>query len=106
MGDISNATGREDYSDLPPEMGFEPLAPGWYPMEVEGAVVKPTSKGGSYLEVCVSVIGHEYTGRKVWDRITLSCPNSPNGAKAEEIGARQLAGLQLACGLVRLANSA
>jgi len=39
--------------------------------------MKPTKKGdGSYLELEFTVIEGEYQGRKVWDRLCISHPNS------------------------------
>jgi hypothetical protein len=101
MGDISDMTGYDDYSGVAPNTGFDPMPPGWYSVQIDGAEVKGTKAGGAMLEVAMTVVGPTHAGRKVWDRINIKNANP----KAEEFAARQLASLQLACGLVRLADS-
>ena len=98
MGDIANLYGGQafDTSSVPPATGFDPIPAGWYPVLVESAIVSPTNDGqGTKLSLELQVIGGQYTGRKLFANINLVNASE----KAVEIGARELAGLGLACGL-------
>jgi hypothetical protein len=101
MGNISDVTGYDDYSGVEPNKGFEPIPAGWYPCRIDNADVVPTKKGAA-IKVELTVVGESHSGRKIWDYINIKHSESP---KCEEFGARQLAALQLACGLVRLPDT-
>jgi len=104
MGDISDSYGGNAFEPNQHEKteDFKPLPPGEYHMFIEKAEVKETKKGdGSYLKLQLSVIGEEYEGRKVFDNINLSNPNS----KCVEIGIKQLAALGQALGLAAITDS-
>jgi len=58
--------------------------------------VKETKSGdGRYINMQLSVIGENYNGRKIFDRIMLLHPNPT----AVEIGQREMAALGQACGI-------
>ncbi len=101
-GDISNLMGGYVDTSNVPEGSYSPLKPGWYPAMIEKAEVKDTRSGtGKYLSVQFGVLAEQYSGRKVFANINLVNPNP----KAVEIGARELAQLGSACGLLRLGDS-
>lgn len=77
---------KDDYGIIPP---------GWYPVEIKNVEIKPTKAGdGKLMKVEFSIIGENYTGRRVWNNI-----NFQNKSKeAQAIGQRQLGRLLLACG--------
>lgn len=103
MGDIADIFGEEgvDTSAAPPAE-FQPLPPGWYPAMIEKAELHDTKAGdGKYLKLQLSVVGDQFAGRKVFANINLANPNP----KAVEIGAREIAQLGAACGLLRLKDS-
>lgn len=102
MGDISNVTGTEDYAGVEPDVGFEPLVPGWYPVEIEQAEVKDNAKmTGKFLKMRMTVIGDAYAGRKLFTNINLSNPNEV----CVRIGMAEMAALKQAVGLLTLADS-
>ncbi len=103
MGNIADIYGGGfDTSSVEAASGFEPLAAGWYPVEIENAEIRDTKAGtGKYLKLELSVIGEQHNGRKLWPNINLMNPN----AKAVEIGMRELAALGLACGLAAITDT-
>lgn len=107
MGDMSDIYGDSgfDTGSVEPSKGsdFELLPPNWYNVELSDAKVKNTKAGnGKYLEVTLTVLDGEYKSRKIWARFNLKNANK----QAEEIGARELAGLGIACGLTVISDSA
>lgn len=102
-GDIAELLGGElDTSNDPADI-YEPIPPGWYTAMIENAEIKDTKAGnGKYLNIQFNIYGEQFDGRKIFTRINLANPNQ----KAVEIGARELAQLASACGLLRLADSA
>lgn len=102
MGDLSDVTGTEDYAGIQPDTGFEPLVPGWYPVEIERAEIKETNRrDGKYLKMQMSVVGENYNNRKLFANINIQNPN----AKCVEIGLAQMAALKVGVGLLRLTDS-
>ncbi len=78
---------------------FEPLPAAWYPVEIEKAEVKETSKGtGTMLKIQFSVIGEAYNNRKLFSQLNIQNPSTV----AQEIGRRQLADIARACGIAFL----
>ena len=107
MGDMSEFYGDSgfDTGSVEPSKGsdFELLPPNWYNVELSDAKVKNTKAGnGKYLEVTLTVLDGEHKSRKIWARFNLKNANH----QAEEIGARELAGLGIACGLTVISDSA
>ena len=107
MGDMSDIYGDSgfDTGSVEPSKGsdFELLPPNWYNVELSDAKVKNTkAPGGKYLEVTLTVLDGEYKSRRLWARFNLKNANH----QAEEIGARELAGLGIACGLTVISDSA
>jgi hypothetical protein len=103
MGNLSSIFGGDfNTDDYDAAAGFEPIPAGWYPVEVEDAELKTTKAGtGKYVKVELTVIGEEYTGRKLFPNINVENPN----AKAVEIGLRKMTALALACGLKHIGDT-
>lgn len=107
MGDMSEIYGDSgfDTGSVEPtkESDFGLLPPDNYTVEISDAKVKDTkAKNGKYLEVTLTVIEGAFKSRKLWARFNLKNANH----QAEEIGARELAGLGIACGLTVISDSA
>ncbi len=82
--------------------GYEPLKPGWYPVEIKDAEIKATKAGtGSYLKIEFDVLDSANMGRKLFVQINLQNPS----AKAVEIGMRELASLGQACQLQAITDT-
>ncbi len=95
-GDINNVLGNDFDPSQYDDNQFGTIPAGWYPVEIESAELKQTKRGdGYYLNIRFNIIGEQYNGRKLFDRINLQNPNQ----KATEIGQAQLATLAKACGL-------
>lgn len=95
MGDIGDIIGENATEGIEPQMGFDPIPAGWYPVEIERAEVMNTKQmNGKYLKMQMVVIGDSYTNRKLFANINLSNPNP----KCVEIGLRELAALEIAVG--------
>ena len=103
MSDIAEIMGGDFATDsVPAASGFDPLPPGWYPVEIEKAEVKQNkAKNGAYLWLQMTTIGQDYNGRKLFARVTLANPN----ATAVEIGHRELAAIGVALGLPTIGSS-
>jgi hypothetical protein len=101
-GDIAALFGGDVDTSNVPESNYDALKPGWYPVMIEKAELKTTKSGtGRYLWLQLNVIDERHNGRKLFANINLVNPNP----KAVEIGARELAQLGSACGLLRLGDS-
>lgn len=102
-GDIAGLYGGAVPTDQPDAAtGFDLLPPGWYPVELEAAEIKPTRAGtGKFLKIKLTVIGERFGNRKLFVMINLVNPNP----KAVEIGMRELAGLGQACGLTAISDT-
>jgi hypothetical protein len=106
MGDMSEIYGDSgfDTRSVEPtkESDFGLLPPDRYTVEISDAKVKNTKAGdGKYLEVTLTVIDGAFKSRKLWERFNLKNANK----QAEEISARELAGLGIACGLTVFSDS-
>ena len=80
-----------------PENNFDPLPVGDYLVTIEGAEPKQSQKNGNnwYLNIKYSVIGADYTNRKVFEIINFKNENPT----AEKIAAETLGQLARACGI-------
>ena len=81
----------------PPENNYGPVPAGEYLCTIEKTDVKESNKtpGNFYMNVQYSIIGPEYTNRKIFEIINFKNSNE----KAEKIAAAQLGDLMRACGL-------
>lgn len=64
-------------AQVKPNIGLEPVPSGLYPVMITGSVEKPTKNGqGAYLEFEMTIMqGHEFAGRKVFDRLNIKNQN-------------------------------
>ena len=91
-------------ADLPEDSqgDYSPIPDGWYTTQVTGAELKDTKAGtGQYIKVEHTIVGEQFSGRKVWGNINIQNPNE----KAEEIGRQQLNKLMTAIGLNMLEDT-
>lgn len=62
--------------DVPPQDNFDPIPAGWYPVVITDSEMKPTKAGtGEYLQLELTVLEGDHSGRKLWDRLNLDNPN-------------------------------
>ena len=104
MGDISDIMGGEfKPDDIETNSGdFSPLPAGWYPAEIDTAVITDTKAGtGKYIKLCLTVIGENFANRKLFGNINIQNPNEI----CVEIGQRQLAEIGKACGLTAITST-
>ncbi len=81
---------------------YEPIPAGDYLAQVVESDVVPTKAGtGSQLKLKWLVLDGEYSGRFIFDRVTLTNPN----AQAMEIGRKQLNTICHAVGLTHVGDS-
>jgi hypothetical protein len=65
-----------DPRQVEPNQVFEPVPSSWYTVQIIESDTKPTSnQNGHYLELKVQIIGGDYNGRTVFDRLNLDNPN-------------------------------
>lgn len=105
MGDISDIFGGTfDASSVEITGGaFDPLPAGWYPVMIDNAEVKVNKAGnGKYLKLKMTVIGENYTGRKLFPMLNVIHPNPETVRIAKE----RLAELSLACDIPQIDESA
>lgn len=75
---------------------YGPLPAGEYECMVMSTDTRPTKAGtGNYLELTISIISGEHSGRRHWERLNLDNPNK----QTVDIARKQLAQLCLAVGL-------
>jgi hypothetical protein len=101
MASLGTVINRED---LPEDSSgdYSPLPEGWYTTQITGAELKDTKSGtGKYIKVEHTVVGEQFSGRKVWGMINIQNPNE----KAEEIGRQQLNKMMTAVGLTKLEDT-
>jgi hypothetical protein len=88
-----------DGTQVQPSEDFSPVPPGDYPVQITGQQTKETKKGdGQFLELEMTILGGQYQGRKVWERLNLVNKN-PN---AVEIAQRNLSAICHAIGKPRI----
>lgn len=91
--------------DPPPKEKILPMPPGCPGncMITPEPVFEATKKGtGYFLKVEMIVLGGQWAGRKLWDRLNVSNPNP----RAEQIAKSQLKKLCLAAGISNLQSKA
>jgi hypothetical protein len=92
-----------DASTITPDAPREVLPDGDYPVIIEASEWKATKAGtGQFLELTLQVIEGPQKGRKVWDRLNLSNPNT----QAVEIAQRTLSAICHATGVMKVSDSA
>lgn len=104
MGNIADIYGGEafDPSQHEQQQSYDPLPPGWYPVQIVDAEVKDTKAGnGKRLSIRMEVLSEEHNGRMVFHNFNLVNPNP----QAVEIGQRELATMVAALGLVTCSDT-
>ncbi len=92
-----------DASTVSPREPMDVLPDGNYPVIIQASEWKPTKKqDGTYLELTLQVIDGQHKGRKVWDRLNLSNPNS----QAVDIAQQTLSAICHAVGVMKVSDSA
>jgi len=85
-----------DTSNTEPEVGFEPMPAGKYPVMITASEIKQTKAGtGGYLQLRFDVIDGQFKGRVLFDRLNLWNPNE----KAVSIAKSSLKAIEMALGL-------
>lgn len=91
-----------DASQVAPSEALEAIPAGWYTAQMTASVMKPTADGtGAYLQAEFTVLGGEYAGRKLFDRINLQNKNPV----AVEIGYQTLSAICHAVGVIQVQDS-
>lgn len=80
---------------------FDLLPKGEYLAEVMDSTMKPTAKGGEYLELVVNILDGDYANRRIWDRLNLVNANET----AADIARRALSALCHAVGVLQVTES-
>lgn len=96
------ATLQFNAATVPPSQPFEVIPAAWYMGQLIASEMKPNSKGdGYYLATEMEILGGEYAGRKLFDRLNISNPNP----KAVEIAYRTLSAICHAIGVIQVEDS-
>lgn len=95
------ATLNFDANQVPPEERLEAIPAGWYNCQIVGSEMKPTAKGGAYLQLDLQVLDGPYAGRKVFDRLNIKNENPT----AVEIAYRRLSAYCHAVGVLKVEDS-
>jgi len=91
-----------DATNVPHDIGFDPVPAGWYKAVMDESEMKPTKAGdGAYLNCRFTIIDGPYMGRKLFTRLNLRNAN----AVAQEIGFKQLSAIAHAVGVLQVADS-
>jgi hypothetical protein len=91
-----------DASQVEPTTAYEVLPPGKYLAQIVNSEMRPTKDGlGAYLFLEIDVLEGQYQGRKLFDRLNLSNPNTT----AVEIAQRTLSSICRAVGRLQVNNS-
>lgn len=91
-----------DARQVDPQQSFEPIPAGWYNMMIVESEMKPTSNGqGAYLQLSLKVVGGQYAGRQVFDRLNLQNQNPV----AAEIAYKRLSAYCHATGVIQVQDS-
>jgi hypothetical protein len=92
-----------DATAVAPREPMDVLREGDYPVLIEASEWKETKKrDGAYLELTLQVTDGEYKGRKLWDRLNLSNPNTA----AVDIAQQTLSAICHAVGVLKVSDSA
>lgn len=95
------ATLNFDANQVPPEESLEALPAGWYNCQIVGSEIKPTAKGGAYLQLDLQVLDGQYAGRRIFDRLNIKNENPT----AVEIAYRRLSAYCHAVGVLKVEDS-
>ena len=91
-----------DASQVEPNAEYEVLPPGKYLAQIVNSEMRPTKDGlGAYLYLEIDILEGQYQGRKLFDRLNLSNPNTT----AVEIAQRTLSSICRAVGRLQVNNS-
>ena len=91
-----------DASQVAPSEALEAIPAGWYTAQMTASQMKPTADGtGAYMQAEFTVLGGEYAGRKLFDRINLQNKNP----LAVEIGYKTLSAICHAVGVIQVQDS-
>ncbi|PZN25881.1 MAG: hypothetical protein DIU71_19155 [Proteobacteria bacterium] len=90
-----------DANQVPPEEQLEALPAGWYNVQIVGSEIKPTAKGGAYLQLDLQVLDGPYAGRRIFDRLNIQNENPT----AVEIAYRRLSAYCHAVGVLKVEDS-
>jgi hypothetical protein len=97
MPDVMNF----DATGIAPRTVFDTIPAGWYRAWITDSEMKPTAKGGEYLQLVWEILDGEHKGRKVWDRLNVKNAN----AKAQEIAQESLSAICHAIGVMKISNT-
>lgn len=95
------ATLNFDANQVQPEESLEALPAGWYNCQIVGSEIKPTAKGGAYLQLDLQVLDGQYAGRRIFDRLNIKNENPT----AVEIAYRRLSAYCHAVGVLKVEDS-
>lgn len=91
-----------DASQVAPSEALEAIPAGWYTAQMTASEMKPTADGtGAYMRAEFTILGGEYAGRKLFDRINLQNKNPV----AVEIGYKTLSAICHAVGVIQVQDS-
>ena len=91
-----------DASQVEPNTEYEVLPPGRYLAQIVNSEMRPTKDGmGAYLYLEIDILEGQYQGRKLFDRLNLSNPNTT----AVDIAQRTLSSICRAVGRLQVNNS-
>ena len=91
-----------DASQVEPTTEYQVLPPGKYLAQIVNSEMRPTKDGmGAYLFLEIDILEGQYQGRKLFDRLNLSNPNTT----AVEIAQRTLSSICRAVGRLQVNNS-
>lgn len=99
--------GNFDARQVEPAKAPEPIPTGWYNGKIIESEMKPTkdkgdgSPPGAYLALTIEVVGGQYNGRKVFDRLNLQ----NNNPLAVEIAYKTLSAICHATGVMQVQDS-
>jgi hypothetical protein len=92
---MADLTGFDYNRDAEPQESYDPIPSGEYVAQVVDSDIKDTKNGtGKYIKLTWEIIDGEYTGRKLFENYNIINSNP----QAVEIGERQWAAVQAACG--------
>lgn len=89
-----------DATNVPPQVGNEPIPEGWYNLAVDASELKPTKSGdGTYYQLQVKVLDGQNAGRIIFDLVNWQNPNPVT----VEIGRKRMSAYCHALGVIQLA---
>jgi len=94
MAHLGFSINREELPPIQDDYGV--LPEGQYTARTLSSELKDTKTGGQRIELCYSITGPEYVGRRIYQSFNIRNVNS----KAEEIAYRQLNEFMTAAGLM------